>query len=356
MRSERYLASRSLGAWGIIPIALLSVGSVVLSIAYGSVGIDVTLVYEVAGQHVLEWLGMSDASARTFPSGIGVIVWQMRLPRAIMAALAGAIISVAGIFMQTLTQNPISDPYILGISAGASTGAVCAIIFGFFSFIPFYPVQISAFIGAVLALSIVLALTGRSPTPLRLVLLGVGVSSFFSALTTFVLQQAQNDSQLRSAIFWMLGSFSAVEWGDIPFATGLLGMAVFMALLLEKELDSLLLGDATAARLGVPVWRVKILIALGSALIVAVVVSKVGVIGFVGLIVPHVSRKLCGVRHRFIVPFAIFAGATFMVWADTAARTLFSPEEIPVGILTALIGAPLFVWIVKKGYSFGGQQ
>lgn len=339
----------------LLPFAFLLAVSLIWSITFGSVAIDTATVYRIVWQHAKEWLGLEGAP-QAFAQGMDVIVWQMRLPRAVMAALAGAVISMAGVFMQTLTQNPIADPYILGISAGASTGAVCSIIFGFLSFMPFYSIHLSAFAGALLALFLVLFLTGRRPTPLRLILLGVGVSSFFSALTAFVLQQAQNDSQLRSAMFWMLGSFSAVEWGDIPLAALLLLVAVTFTFFMEKELDTLLLGDFAATSIGISTWCVKTIIALCSALLVAVIVSKVGVIGFVGLIVPHTARKLCGVRHKRLMPCSLFLGAVFMIWADTAARTLFSPEEIPVGILTAIIGAPLFIWIVKRGYSFGGQE
>jgi iron complex transport system permease protein len=340
----------------MLPLVFLLRSSVALSAAYGSVEIAPSIVFRVILRHLGKPLGIATAWDAPLGQGIDVIVWQMRLPRVIMAALSGGVFAAAGIFMQTLTQNPIADPYILGISAGASTGAVCAIIFGFLSFIPIYSIQISAFLGALLALSLVLFLTGRHPTPLRLILLGVGVSSFFTAVTAFVLQKAQNDSQLRSAMFWMLGSFSAADWQDLPVAFVLLLLAVILAFCLEKELDALLLGDFAATNIGVAVNRIKTLVALCSALIVAVVVSRVGVIGFIGLIVPHASRKLCGVRHRTLVSVAVLLGAIFMVWADTAARTFFRPEEIPVGILTAMIGAPVFIWIVRRGYSFGGQE
>ena len=340
----------------LVLLVFLLLSSVVLSVAYGSVEIAPATVYQIILCHLGDVLGAGRVSDIYWERGVDVIVWQMRLPRAIMAALTGGIFAVAGIFMQTLTQNPIADPYILGISAGASTGAVCAIIFGFLSFIPMYSIQISAFLGALLALLLVLYLTGRRATPLRLVLLGVGVSYFFTAVTTFVLQKAQNDSQLRSAMFWMLGSFSAADWRDLPVAFVLLLLAVILAFFLEKELDALLLGDFAAASIGVAVSRIKVVVALCSALIVAVVVSRVGVIGFVGLIVPHAARKLCGVRHRTLVSIAVLLGAVFMIWADTAARTFFRPEEVPVGILTAMIGAPVFIWIVQHGYSFGGQE
>jgi iron complex transport system permease protein len=343
-------------AGNVLLSAALSV-SVLAAVAYGSVDISAGSVYGIIMDHLAAFVRFKGLSGAEVASGIDVIVWQIRLPRVLMAGMAGGILAIGGIFMQTLTQNPIADPYILGISSGASTGAVCAIIFNFPRvLIPVYPVQISAFLGALAALSIVLALAGRNPSPLRLVLLGMGVSSFFMALTTFVLQKAQNDSQLRSAMFWMLGSFSAADWPELPLVFLLLCAAAAIAFVFEKELDALLLGDTAARSIGVPVWRVKTTVVLCCTLIVAILVSKTGVIGFVGLLVPHVARKMRGARHRPLVPFAALSGAIFMIWADTAARTLFSPEEIPVGILTAMIGAPVFVWVVQRGYTFGGQE
>jgi iron complex transport system permease protein len=342
-------------AGNILLLAALLV-SVLVSVTYGSVDISTGNVYNIIVKHLAAFARNSLQSA-DMTTGFDVIVWQIRLPRVLTAGMAGGILAVGGIFMQTLTQNPIADPYILGISSGASTGAVCAIIFGFpRAFIPVYPVQVSAFLGALAALSIVLILAGRNPSPLRLVLLGMGISSFFMALTTFVLQKAQNDSQLRSAMFWMLGSFSAADWPDLPLVFFLLCAAVAIAFVFEKELDALLLGDISARSLGIPVLRIKTTVSLWCTLIIAILVSKTGVVGFVGLLVPHVARKMRGARHRPLIPFAALSGAIFMIWADTAARTLFSPEEIPVGILTAMIGAPVFVWVVQRGYKFGGQE
>jgi iron complex transport system permease protein len=339
----------------ILLFAALSI-SVLVSVTYGSVDISAGSVYGIIADHLAAFARFGSPRSAESASGLDVIVWQIRLPRVLMAGMAGGILAIGGIFMQTLTQNPIADPYILGISSGASAGAVCAIIFDFpQAFIPVYSVQISAFLGASAALSMVLILAGRNPSPLRLVLLGMGISSFFMALTAFVLQKAQNDSQLRSAMFWMLGSFSAADWPELPFTFFLLCTAVAVAFVFKKELDALLLGDISARSLGVPVWRVKTTVILWCTFIVAILVSKTGVVGFVGLLVPHVARKMRGTRHRPLVPFAALLGAIFMIWADTAARTLFSPEEIPVGILTAMIGAPVFVWVVQRGYTFGGQ-
>lgn len=354
INAEKFSARRTKAAWCFVFLSLVLFASLFLSISYGAVDIPPSDVYSMIMLHLKEIIGLSPSTQAQ--GALDVIVWQMRVPRAVMAVLSGGIFAVSGIFMQTLTQNPIADPYILGISAGASTGSVCAIIFNIFSFIPFYAIQVSAFLGAALALILVLLMTGRRPTPLRLVLLGVGVSSFFTAVTAFVLQKAHNNSQLQSAMFWMLGSFSAVNWEDIFPTIVLLTLSLVIASLLSKELDALLLGDLSAENIGVPIWRVKTIIALCSTLIVAVVVSKVGIIGFIGLIVPHAARKFCGARHNLLVPSAALAGGIFMIWADTLARTLFSPEEIPVGILTAITGAPVFIWIVQRGYSFGGRQ
>ncbi len=332
---------------------LLLLVSVVLSVRFGSVQIAISEVYRVLLNRLS---GGYFFHEQTWSPSTELIVWSIRFPRVIVTAFAGAIFALSGIYMQTLTQNPVAEPYVLGISSGASAGAVFAIIFGFSTALGGYAVQTAAFLGALIALSLVLTLAGRHPSPLRLILLGLGISAFFSALTTFTLNEAQNDSQLRSAVFWMLGSFSAVRWEDIPIISVSFLIALAMGLILEKELDALLLGDSTAASLGVSVKPVKRIIALVSAVIVSIVISRTGVIGFVGLIVPHVARRIVGVSHKRLIPVAALLGASFMVGADSLARTLFSPEEIPVGIITSLMGAPLFIWIVQRDYSFGGQS
>jgi iron complex transport system permease protein len=232
---KRVFENRMGGISGnVILILALSV-SVLISVTYGSVDISSENVYNIIVAHLADFAKLESSGSMGLNSGLDVIVWQIRLPRVLMAGMAGGILAIGGIFMQTLTQNPISDPYILGISAGASTGAVCAIIFDFFQvLIPVYSVQISAFLGALAALSIVLLLAGRRPSPLRLVLLGMGISSFFMSLTTFALQKAQNDSQLRSAMFWMLGSFSAADWPDLPVFFLLLCASIAVAFVFEK--------------------------------------------------------------------------------------------------------------------------
>lgn len=342
---------RPAGALLLPALLVLLTLSCVWALCWGTVPIAASEVYGIVASH----LGLTGVGG--WSDGLDTIVWQVRMPRVLMGALSGAVLSVAGILMQTLTQNPVAEPYVLGISAGASTGAVCAIIYGIFAWMKIsWAVPVAAFLGAMGSLALVLSLSGRHPSPLRLILLGMGVSAFFTAMTTFVLNQAQNDSQLRSAMFWMLGSFSSVGWEMLSMTALCLTVTLVFCMFFEKELDALLLGDVTAVSLGVPVIRLKIGAATVAALSTAVVVARIGVVGFVGLIVPHLSRRLCGGRHRILVPTTALAGAVFMVWADAMARTFFRPEELPVGILTCLIGAPLFVWVVCCGYTFGGME
>lgn len=343
--------------WGVflslsVSLLLFLLLSVVLSVTFGSVSIPVEEVYKIMFHN----LSGGRLFVRDWSGGTELIVWDIRFPRIVISAFAGAVFALSGVFMQTLTQNPVAEPYILGVSSGASAGAVCAIIFGFSVSLGGYAVSAAAFAGALLSLFMVLLLVGNRPSPLRLVLLGMGVSAFFSALTTFVLNEAQNDSQLRSAVFWMLGSFSSVQWRDLPVITVGFAVSITSGLLLSKDLDVILLGDVTSGTLGVPVRKIKTVVAILSAVIVSLAVSRTGVIGFVGLIIPHTARRLSGIKHRRLMITSSLLGAIFMIWADTLARTLFRPEEIPVGVLTSLIGAPLFVWIIKKDYSFGGQS
>jgi len=279
-----------------------------------------------------------------------LILFHIRLPRVIMVAFAGACLSIVGVFMQTLTKNHLAEPYILGIASGASAGAVSAIILGLFNFLGPLNVYGGAFLGACLAISIVIYYVGYSNNPVKLILVGVGVSAFFSALTTMIIYTSTNEAQIRSAMFWMVGSFSGIHWGDL---TPVITVTLFMLLigtLYSKDLDLLLIGKGEAQFLGLSVNRFYIFMTLASSLSVSILVAQTGVIGFIGLIVPHITRKWIGFKHRLLLPLAGLIGANLLIIADDIARVLFRPEELPIGIMTALIGAPLFIQMVLKTY------
>ena len=281
-------------------------------------------------------------------SYIQLIIFKIRMPRLLMSFLAGAILSVVGLLMQTITKNPLAEPYVLGISAGASAGAVSAIILGWFSFFAVFNVYIAAFLGASLATMLVILLQGRSQDTVRLVLVGMGVNAFFTSLTTFLVYSSNNEAQVRSAMFWTTGSLSGIHFEDlIPVTIGLAILMIFYYFVI-KELDILLLGRRSAQNMGLNLFKLQISLIIVSSLAIALLVSKVGVIGFIGLIVPHISRKLIGVKHNNLLFATIFLGGMGLMVIDTFARTIFSPNELPIGVMTGIIGAPIFIYILNS--------
>ncbi|MDU4960398.1 MAG: iron ABC transporter permease [Sporomusaceae bacterium] len=330
-------------------LVLAALLSITVSVAYGPVGIPADIVYAIIGSKLSGQL----SAAPSWEQGSEVIIWQFRLPRVLLAGLAGAVLSLIGILLQTLTRNSLAEPYVLGVSAGASAGAVGVIVLGLFSWGGGRAVELGACIGAFTAILALVLFAGGSRDPVRLILVGIGVAAFFSAVTTLIIYLAKNDSQLRSAMFWMVGSFASVKWADLGLPA-LFALVFFScALFLHKELDLLLLGSDEARKLGVPVHAIQWSLIVMASSLVAVIVAKVGVIGFVGLVVPHIARKLFGVSHRRLLPAAALLGAIFLIWADTIARTCFSPEELPVGVITALAGAPIFISMIRRNYRFG---
>ena len=278
------------------------------------------------------------------------LVAQVRLPRVCLTALAGAVLSVVGILMQTLTGNPLAEPYVLGVSSGASAGAAGAIVFHWFGFLPTGHVVFSAFAGSFLAIALVVALQGRSTNPIRLVLTGMGVSAFFQAATTFIIYCSSNEAQARSAQYWLTGSFSGSNWSDVRQALIALVALLILCRLMEKELDLLLLGQDVAARSGMNVRAAQLALILASAYAVSVVVAVAGLVGFVGLIIPHVMRRAVDTSHRYLVRTSALAGGCFLTLADAVARTAFAPQEMPIGVMTAFIGAPVFILMIRRVY------
>lgn len=333
---------------GISPFFLFLTLSLLLgmvmfaSLFFGSVDMDMESVAEIL-KSALAGGTVEDRNAWN-------IVMRIRFPRIVLTALAGAVLSIVGILMQTITRNPLAEPFVLGVSSGASAGAVGAIVLGWFSFLGTGSTFFAAFVGSFLAISIVLILQGRSVSPVRLVLTGMGVSSFFQAVTTLIVYSAKNESQSRSAMFWLVGSFSGADWKDTKGALAVLILLLLFCLVIGKELDLLLLGQNAAAQTGLNVKRLQFTVVCIASLAVAVIVAGSGVIGFVGLIVPHVMRKFAGVRHRALIVASSLGGAAFLSAADTIARTVFAPREVPIGIMTSFVGAPIFLFIIKRTY------
>ena len=319
---------------------LLLCGTAFLTLFRGSVALDKDIVLD---------------SLRAFVTGGEVenrnlynLVVMVRLPRVCLTVLAGAILSVVGILMQTLTGNPLAEPYVLGVSSGASAGAAGAIVLQWFSFLSSGRVVFSAFVGSFLAIALVVVLQGRSTSPLRLVLTGMGVSAFFQAATTLIIYSSNNEAQARSAQYWLTGSFSGSNWNDVAVALGALGILMVVCLCVEKELDLLLLGQDAAAQTGMNVRVMQLILILFSALAVSVVVSASGLVGFVGLIIPHIMRRTVDTSHRYLILSSALAGGCFLTLADTVARTAFAPQEVPIGVMTAFIGAPVFILMIRR--------
>lgn len=315
--------------------------TVTWAVTIGPVPLAVTKVWSIA------WSQMFGGSGDWTPAQAN-IVWLLRFPRVLVAAVLGAGLATVGVAMQALVRNPLADPYVLGVSSGASVGAVLALGLGWFAFAGAYAVSGAAFAGAVLALVVVflVAHTGGSLSPLRLVLAGLACSYSLSGLASMITLTSSNRELARLALAWLLGSVSGSQWSDLSLPTVALLVGIGFLLLAARALNALLLGDETAATLGIDVTRLRRVMFLVLSLVTGVMVAVSGAIGFVGLVIPHVARMLVGTDHRRVLPVAALLGAIFLVWVDVAARMLFAPIELPVGVITSVLGGPFFIWML----------
>lgn len=297
-------------------------------------------------------MAMMDPNATT--SMTNTIITDIRLPRLIYSVLTGIGLSLVGLLMQTVTRNALADPYVLGVSSGASTGAVFAIIMGGLPFLGQYNTPIFAALGAALSIIMVLLCVGKSNSPVKLILIGMGMTGVFSALTMMIIYGAKHEAQVRSAMFWLLGSFAGIQWGDLPLTAIIVTLFMLYIYMFNQDLDVLLLGNHEAAQMGLSVKQLQLSIVIISSIVIATLVSKVGVVGFIGLIIPHLARIVGGPKHRNTLLFSALIGSIVMIWSDVLSRALYSPEEIPIGVLTSLLGAPLFIWIIMNRYKHNG--
>lgn len=273
------------------------------------------------------------------------IVWDYRLSRALVAASAGASLALCGAVLQALLRNPLAEPYVLGISAGASTGAVCVMILGFGYGV--LSLSSGAFIGAVAAFLLVGVLAaGAGGTGERIILCGIAGSQLFNALTAYIVTTSANAEQARGVMFWLLGSLSGVRWPDVYLALPVTVIGFLVCLAHVRALDAFAFGTDAAASLGIAVRRVQIVLLGATAVMTAAVVSMVGSIGFVGLVIPHAARFLVGPAHSRLLPATALGGALFMVAADIISRIIVPQQILPIGVVTALFGAPAFAVIL----------
>ena len=297
---------------------------------------------------------VSMIDANTTASMTDTIITDIRLPRLIYSVLTGIGLSLVGLLMQTVTRNALADPYVLGVSSGASTGAVFAIIMGGLPFLGQYNTPIFAALGAALSIILVLLCVGKSNSPVKLILIGMGMTGVFSALTMMIIYGAKHEAQVRSAMFWLLGSFAGIQWSDLPLTAIIITLFMLYIYTFNQDLDVLLLGNHEAAQMGLSVKQLQLSIVVISSIVIATLVSKVGVVGFIGLIIPHLARIIGGPKHKHTLLFSALIGSIVMIWSDVLSRALYSPEEIPIGVLTSLLGAPLFIWIIMNRYKHNG--
>ena len=277
------------------------------------------------------------------------ILFDIRLPRIVLVALTGAALSGSGAAYQGLFRNPLADPYLLGIASGAGLGAVVAMAIQWpSSVISFIAVPIAAFLGAVLTALLVysLARVGRATPISTLILAGVAVGAFMTSLSTFLMLRAQGE--LRRAINWMLGGFALGGWSPVLAVLPEVILGLGVLIMVSRPLNVLQFGDDQARQLGLNVDRVKRVVIIAASLTTASAVAFSGIIGFVGLAVPHLIRLMWGGDYRRLVPLSIIGGAAGLLLADLLARTVMAPQELPVGVVTALIGAPFFVWLLRQ--------
>ena len=324
---------------GLLGLAVLAL-AIVAGVVMGETPLPFGTVAAVFANHL--W----GAGHAVDPIDAGII-WNYRMPRTLVAAACGAALALTGVVLQSLVRNALADPYLLGVSAGASTGAVAVTIMGLGGGL--IGISTGAFAGAALAFGLVAGLArAAGGGPAQLVLAGIAGSQLFNALTSFFIAKSANAEQARGIIFWLLGNLSGVRWPDAGLALPVALAGLLVCLWHMRAMDAFSFGAQSAAALGVPVRRVQVVLVGITTLMTAVMVSLVGAIGFVGLVIPHAVRFLAGPRHGALVPLSALAGAVFLIAADVASRMLIPGQVIPIGVVTALVGAPGFALILLR--------
>lgn len=315
-------------ASGLLLAALIALPVVmVLACTVG----DLPVSFSVTAKALTNGLGLTHYPLLPLEEGI---VWQYRMSRTLMAACSGGGLALCGLVLQSLLRNALAEPYLLGISAGASTGAVSIMLLGFGGGL--LTVSGGAFIGACASFGIIMLLAGVAGTQL------------FNALTAYIVSTSANAEQSRSVMFWLLGSLSGVRWPDAMLCLLVIAAGLLIILFHARALDTFTFGEEVSATLGTKILQVRIILLLTTALITAAIVSVIGAVGFIGLVIPHIIKIFRGVRHLVTIPATFLAGCHFMILADLLSRTLITNQVVPVGVVTALVGAPVFACILYK--------
>ncbi|MFI0978600.1 FecCD family ABC transporter permease [Streptomyces sp. NPDC021093] len=344
-REESTVGARPRTVRAVVLFAVASavlLGSVAVSVRIGSTEVG----YGDLARSLGARLGIG-AGGEPVPRLLDSLIWDLRVPRVLLAALVGAALAVCGAVLQAVTRNALADPYLLGVSSGASTGAVVVVVFGYGA--QALGVTGGAFVGALLSFGLLMLLLRRSGLDsVRIVLTGVVVAQLFTALTSLVLMASGDADIARAITQWLLGSMASARWDSVLVCAVVTAVGFAVVWANSGALDGFSFGADTASSLGVEVRRTRWVLLVVTSLMAAVAVAAVGAIGFVGLIVPHGVRFLVGPLHRMLLPFSAVAGAVFLVWTDAAARVAFAPQEVPVGVFTALLGVPLFLLVLRR--------
>ena len=324
--------------------------SFLLAIRLGSVDLEFDTIRKI----LINRLTGREMYKPDWKSSTELIVWTIRTPRILTAFVVGAGLTLCGILMQVLTKNSLADPYVLGISHGASAGAVSVIMYGWLNILGGYGTMAGAFLGSVVSILLALriATVRNKVTATQLVLAGIAVSALFSAATNFMIYHTKTGSdKVKTATYWMMGSLSGASWEKLKYATIAFVVCFLLIMLLTKQLDVLLLGDDVASTVGVNTDKLKLAIIIIATLLTGIIVSISGTIGFVGLTIPHITRSIVGTKHKWLVPASMLVGGTFLVIADILSRVLVAPEELPIGVVSAFFGAPFFLYLIRKSNS-----
>ncbi|WP_419747614.1 FecCD family ABC transporter permease [Clostridium perfringens] len=330
-------------------LILLFISSIILGISFGAVDIPPYDVYRVFLYKVFGIkIGNLD---EILNSTLFDIIWGVRMPRVLLGAFAGMALAMVGVIMQATIQNPLGDPYILGLSSGASLGATFSILIGFSGVLSSFGAPLGAFLGALIASIFVyfLAKIGGRITPFKMILAGMVISSICSSLTSLIIFLSKNNEGIRTVNFWMMGSLAGAEWSNIvlPIAISVIPLIYFFTQ--YRNLNLMVLGDETSITLGLNIEKHRKIYMILSSLITGVIVSVCGTIGFVGIMIPHIVRLIFGTDHKTLLPFSALVGAIFLIWADVIARCAITNMELPIGIITSVIGAPFLLWLMVKG-------
>lgn len=337
-----------------IMLIIVLIFSILITVTMGSVDISIKDVYEII---VYKLFGIGNGKLLS-QGPIHDIVWFIRLPRIILAVGIGIGLSVSGVIMQAIVKNPLADPYILGVSSGASLGATLAIMIGVGTFLGSNYVGICAFIGAFGISILVLTLAnvkGRANST-KLLLAGMALSTVCSAFSSFIIYFANNKDGIQTITYWLMGSLAGAKWETIRIIIPIVIVTTMFFITQYRTLNLMLLGDEVSITLGTDLHKYRQIYLIVTSIVIGFIVYASGMIGFVGLIIPHLSRMIFGTEHKRIIIISALIGAIFLVWADVLSRIIIPGNELPIGILISMIGAPSFIYLmISKSYGFGGN-